>query len=213
MSSADRPAHPLLAAAGRALEAVLNGVLARETRLRERLAPLDGRAIELHWSAADLGLRLDWNDGRVRIGPRRREPEADLALSSTLAGLAALVLPRTAGAGVPAGRVRIAGDAELARRLGALFEEAGSDLEAALVRVFGLEAGTVVARALRAGFASARQTAADLAQDAADYARDEAGLVAASDQIADFARDVDTLRDDVERFARRLDRLREDAAR
>lgn len=213
MTAADRPANPMLAAAGRALETVLNAVLARDARLRERLAPLEGRAIELTWSAPDIGLRLAWDGTRLRVGPRERDAEPDLALASTFAGIVGFLLPKAREAGLPAGKVRIAGDAELARRLSEIADGAGPDIEAGLTGVLGLELGTLVARGLRGAFAQVREAGANLVRDAADFARDDAAVVAASDQLADFARDVDTLRDDVERYAARLRRAIEDAGR
>ncbi len=213
MSAADRPANPILDAAGRALETVLNAVLARDARLRERLKPLECRAIELTWSAPDIGMRLTWDGERLTVGPRIRDREPDLTLSSTLAGIVGVLLPKAREAGLPAGKVRIAGDADLARQLSAIADGAGPDLEAALTGVLGLELGTVVARALRAAFMRAGEAGANLARDAADFVRDDAAVVAASDQLAEFARDVDTLRDDVERFAARLRRALEDAGR
>ena len=98
--STDRPPNPLLALAGGALEEVLNRTLALDPASAQRIAPLEGRSVELSWSAADLGLRLDVNDGRLRVGPRARGPAPDLSLASTLSGLAGMLLPGAAGGGL-----------------------------------------------------------------------------------------------------------------
>lgn len=199
-----RPPNPLLALAGGALEEVLNRALALDPASAQRLEPLEGRSVELSWTAADLGLRLDVNDGRLRVGPRAAGADPDLSLRSSLSGLAAMLLP--AAGGLPAGKVQMSGDADLARRLSQLAERFEPDLEDAFARRFGVAFGPQLARALRSAFDWARDSGASLARDAADYVRDERGDVVAREELDAFHDDVDRLRDDVERLAARVAR-------
>jgi ubiquinone biosynthesis protein UbiJ len=194
---------PLL---GRALEALLDRALALDPASRERLAPLEGRHIELIWAPADLGLRLTVADGRVAVGPR--QGAADLSLAGTLVGFARLAFPERAGA-LPPGKVQMAGDADLARTIGQLAQGFEPDLEAALGRVLGDTRGAIVATTLREAFSWARRSASTLAEDGADYLKEEARDLPAHDEVEAFHADVDRLRDDVERLAARLARVKD----
>jgi ubiquinone biosynthesis protein UbiJ len=200
-----RPPNPLLATLGRALEAFIDRALALDPAARARLAPLEGRSIELTWSPAGIGLRLVVADGRVSVGPR--EGEADLSLGGTLAGFARLLLPERASA-MPPGKVQMAGDADLARTLGQLAQSFQPDLDAALGRVFGATNGAIIATSLRDALGWARRSASTLAEDAADYLREESRDTPARAEVDSFHADVDRLRDDAERLAARLARLR-----
>jgi ubiquinone biosynthesis protein UbiJ len=202
---ASRPPNPLLVPLGRALEALLDRALALDPAARDRLAPLEGRHVELTWTPADLGLRLSVADGRIAIGPR--QGDADLSLAGTLAGFARLAFPDGAGA-LPAGKVQMAGDADLARAIGQLAQGFEPDLEAALARVLGDTRGAIVATTLRDAFAWARRSAGTLVEDGADFLREESRDLPARDEVDAFHADVDRLRDDVERLAARVARAR-----
>jgi ubiquinone biosynthesis protein UbiJ len=199
-----RPPNPLLAALGSALEAFANRALALDPEAHGRLAALEGRSIELSWTAADLGLRLAVVDGRLSVGPRANE--ADLSLSGSLVGFARLLLPAAAGA-LPAGKVQMSGDADLARQLGQLAERFQPDLEVALARVLGRSNAAIAATSLREALAWAKRSGGSLAGDAADYLREESRDTPARDELDEFHADVDRLRDDAERIAARLARV------
>jgi ubiquinone biosynthesis protein UbiJ len=199
-----RSPNPLLVPLGRALEAFVARALALDPAAGERLRALEGRSIEMTWSPAGLGLRLRVDGGRIGVGPR--EGEADLSMSGTLAGFARLLLPGAA-ASLPAGRVQMSGDAELARELAQLGERFSPDLDAAFGNVLGPSAGAIAATTLRDAFAYARHAAGSFAQDAAEYLREESRDVPTRDEVEQFSADVDRLRDDAERLAARASRL------
>lgn len=202
-----RPPNPVFAALGRGLEEVLNRVVALDRDMAGHLDALDGRAIELTWTGPDIGLRLSVSGGRLNVGPRESAAQADLAVSSTLAGLVNMFAPRREGAGFATGQVRMSGDAELARRLSQLAERFDPDLDGALRERFGDAAGTAIARALREGGQWAKRSATTLAEDAASYVRDESRDAVSGPELDEFLDDVDRLRDRVERASARLDRL------
>jgi len=199
-----RPSNPLLVPLGRALEAFIDRALALDPDARARLAPLEGRSIELTWTPADIGLRLQVRDGRLAVGPRAEQ--ADLSMSGTLAGFARLLLPAIAGA-MPAGRVQMAGDADLARQLAQLAERFKPDLDAAFGRVLGASNGAIAATTLRDALRWAQRSAGTLATDAVDYVTEESRDTPARDELDAFHADVDRLRDDAERLAARIARL------
>jgi ubiquinone biosynthesis protein UbiJ len=64
-----------------------------------------------------------------------------------------------------------------------------------------------MARALRTAFDFARDSAQRLAEDAADYVRDESRAAVAGDELHAFHAEVDRLRDAGERLAARVAQL------
>jgi len=105
------------------------------------------------------------------------------------------------------GKVEIAGDAELARRLEKLAGGFAPDFEEAFTRSFGDVLGVPLAKALREGLAHARETASHLTEDGAAWLRDETRLAVAPGEMESFLDDVDALRERTERLEARLARL------
>jgi hypothetical protein len=108
------------------------------------------------------------------------------------------------------GKLRIEGDADLARRLQRLAERFDPDWQRPFVQVFGEVVGCAggrppspprcVTRAVRAGA---------LASNAAEYShRENPATWSAREELNAFHDDVDALRDDAERLAVRVSRLR-----
>ncbi len=197
--------------AGRALQIALNRALALDPDTRQALTTLDGRHVDLTLEAPSLAMRISVHGESLEVGPVDHR-EADLAVRSSLSGvLAQLPLlaksrgPATAG---PAGRVRVAGDAELARRLQQLAKGFDPDWQLPFVRVFGEVLGVQVANTLRSALQHARRGASDLAHTAAEFVTEESRDVVPRGELDAFHDDVDVLRDDVERMAARVQRLR-----
>lgn len=199
--------NPLFALAGEALELALNRVVALDPAMAEDLAALDGRRLEFSWREAGLSLSITVCDGRLKVGPAGGEARPDLALRGSLAGFIGMLLPRREGA-LPAGKVEIEGDAELARRIERLAREFAPDWDAAFEAAFGPAIGLPLAKAAQAAAAFARTRAERLAEDTAEYLKTEARATIAREELDEFLDAVDTLRDDVERAAARIERLR-----
>lgn len=196
--------------AGRALQAALNRALALDTDTRQALSTLDGRHIDLTLEAPSLAMRISVHGEQLEVGPVDHR-EADLAVRSSLSGvLAQLPLMARArnAAGSQPGRVRVAGDAELARRLQQLAKGFDPDWQLPFVRVFGEVVGVQVANAFRSALQHARRGASDLAHTAAEFVTEESRDVVPRGELDAFHDDVDVLRDDVERLAARVHRLR-----
>ena len=197
--------------AGRTLEAALNRALALDPDTRAALAPLDGRSIELTIEAPALALQLRVEGERLVVGPVDASREPDLAVRSTLAGLLAQ-LPFLKRDDAPAvGRMRVSGDAELARHLQRLAGRFDPDWQQPFASVFGDVLGVQVANAFASALKQARATASALAESAAEYVTEESRDVIGRDELNDFHDDVDAIRDDVERVAARVARLQAQA--
>jgi ubiquinone biosynthesis protein UbiJ len=201
------PTNPLFALAGEALELAINRVIGLDPSMAEDLVALDGRRIEFGWREAGLTLAITVRDGRLRVGPAGGEVRPDLALRGSLAGFVGLLLPRREGA-LPAGKLKIEGDADLARRIERLAREFAPDWDAAFEAAFGPAIGLPLAKAAQSAMAAVRARAERLAEDTAEYLKTESRTTIAREELEDFLDAVDALRDDVERAAARIERLR-----
>jgi ubiquinone biosynthesis protein UbiJ len=200
--------RPLRRLAGRALERALNRVIVLDPETPAALAKLEGRRIGVHLQGAELAFDIAVQQGALRIEPPVQDgAKADLRVAATPFSLLALAMPRE-GDALPPGKVEIAGDAELARRLERLAREFAPDMEAAFARTFGEVAGVAIARALREATRRMRAGARHAAADTADWLRDEARLAVPRGELDDFLDDVDRVRERAERLQVRVQRLR-----
>lgn len=204
--------RPLRRLAGRALERAFHAALALDPDTRDALAKLEGRRIGVHLRGAQLAFDIVVRGGELRVEPPRDESPAaaDLRVATTPASLLAMALTRD-GESLPPGKVEIAGDAELARRLEKLANGFAPDFEAAFAGTFGEVMGVPIARALRGASRALRTGAGHAAQDSADWLRDEARLVVPRAELDEFFDEVDALRERAERLAARVSRLPERA--
>lgn len=205
-ASAPRPLlpRPLRVIAGRALETALNHVLSLDPDTVQRLSALDGRSVQLQLEGPALTLAITAQNGRLTVGPGR--DDSQLRVRATPGSLLAMALRRD-DEGVAPGKVDIAGDAELARRLEKLAVKFAPDFEEAFTRTFGDVLGVPLAKAVREALAHARESGGYLAEDTADWLRDEVRVAAAPGEVESFLDGVDSLRERSERLESRLARL------
>lgn len=196
--------RPLRVLAGRAMEAALNRAVDLDPDTRTRLDVLDGRSVQVHLSGPEMALRISVEKGRLRVGPP--EEGGSLRVTASPASLLAMAMRRDDD-GVAPGKVDIAGDAELARRLERLARQYAPDVEEAFAKTFGDTIGVPLARAFREGLSHARETASHLTEDGADWLRDEARVAVAPGEVDAFLDGVDMVRERTERAEARLERL------
>jgi ubiquinone biosynthesis protein UbiJ len=199
--------------AGRALEAALNRALALDPETRDGLRALDGQCVALALEplaagAQPLALQVRVDGERLVVGPVAGEREPELSVRSTLGGLLAQLPMFRRQDAPPVGRMKLSGDAELARRLQQLATRFDPDWQQPFAAVFGDVLGVQVANAVAAAFRHARDAGRDLAATAAEYVTEESRDVVARAELDAFHDDVDALRDDAARLAARVDRLR-----
>lgn len=207
-SAAPRAPNPVLAVLGRALEAVLERALALDPDTRQALGALDGRAVAITFRGTPLAMRLAVDGTRLRVGPAFGGA-SDLRVEATpgsLLGMAVARLRGDADAVLP-GRIEIAGDADLARRLERLATRFEPDVDEAFARVFGDVAGVQVARGVRRGLAFVRDGVVGLVRDGADYLVEESRDLVARGEMDAFLDDVDAVRERGDRLEARVRRL------
>jgi ubiquinone biosynthesis protein UbiJ len=198
--------QPLRKLAGRALETALNHTLSLDPDTRQKLSVLEGRSIQLHLRGPELALGVTVESQRLKVGPP--QDASQLRVAASPGSLLAMAL-RRGDEGVSPGKVEIAGDADLARRLEKLASTFQPDFEEAFARSFGDVLGVPLARAIAKGLRHARESAAHFTEDGADWLRDEARLTPAMGEVDDFLDGVDALRERTERLEARLARLRQ----
>lgn len=208
MTERASPFDSLKPLAGRALEAALNRALALDPDTRDSLRALDGRRVVLRLAAPSLALQIRVAADRLEVGPVDEAGEADLSVRSTLGGLLSQLPFLRNDDAPPVGKLRIEGDAELARRLQKLAERFDPDWQQPFAAVFGEVIGVQIANVIASGLRHARDAAGALATSSAEYVTEESRDVVARDELNAFHDDVDRLRDDVERVAARVTRLR-----
>ena len=193
--------------AGRALERALNRLLALDPDTREALRKLEGRRVELQLQAPPVALSITVEGAALRVGPADTSSEPDLGVRATLGGLLSqLPFLRSEGA-PPVGKLRINGDAELARTLQKLAQGFDPDWDKPFADALGPIIGPQVARMLRDGMRAGSKLARGLAMDAAEFVTEESRDVVGRDELAAFHDDVDDLRDHSERLIARVSRL------
>lgn len=198
--------NPLLSALGRLLQAALNRALALDPDTRSQLRRLDGRALSVTFTNTPLALRLAVNGERLEVGPAF-DGDSALRVAATPGSLLALALRRGDDAALAPGKVEIAGDAELARRLEKIASGYRPDFEEAFTRVFGDVIGVKLAQGFAAALRYARERAEALLRDGADYLREESRDLVAPGEMDEFLDDVDGLRERSERLQARIARL------
>lgn len=196
--------QPLRKLAGRALQTALNHTLSLDPDTQQRLAALNGRSVQLHLRGPEIALAVTVEGGRLQVGPPLDDNQ--LRVAATPGSLLAMMFRRDDN-GIAPGKVEIAGDAELARRLEKLAGRFAPDFEEAFARTFGDVLGVPLAKAVRKGLAHARETAAHLTEDSADWLRDEARIALAPGEVESFLDGVDSVRERSERLESRVQRL------
>jgi ubiquinone biosynthesis protein UbiJ len=196
--------------AGRTLEIALNRLVALDPDTRADLAKLEGRRISLALDAPAIALEISVEQQHLKVGPVQAA-DADLGIRASLSGaLSQLPFLRATNA-APVGKVRINGDAELARTLQTLAGRFDPDWEKPFADVFGSIIGPQVARGFREALHTGATLAKKFGRDAADFVTEESRDVLGKAELAAFNDDVDTLRDDAERLIARVGKLRDRA--
>lgn len=201
-----RTPNPLLSVLGRLLQSALNRAIALDPDTRSQLRRLDGRALSVTFTNTPLALRLAVAGERLEVGPAFGGDSA-LRVAATPGSLLALALRRGDDAALAPGKVEIAGDAELARRLEKIASGYRPDFEEAFTRVFGDVIGVKLAQGFAAALRYARERGEALLRDGAEYLREESRDLVAPGEMDEFLDEVDSLRERGERLQARVARL------
>lgn len=187
------------------VEQAANRLLAMDADTASKLAELDGRLVALHLEGPDITLYLRPQGDRVQVLDEVEEvPETTLrgTPGALFAGAISEEGRRTAG------RLHIEGDPHLGQAAERVIRRLKPDWEEPLARAFGDVAGHRIARALREGASWGRAAGRSLAEQMAEYLRDERHHLVTRTEMNEFLDEVDRLRESVDRLEARLHRLR-----
>ena len=203
-----RRQNPILAVFGRALESALDRAIDLDPDTRTALRSLDGRAVTVEFRNTPLAMRIAVDGDQFAVGPAF-EGDSALRVAATPSAFLSLALARGREGAFTPGRVDIAGDADLARRLERIATRFAPDFDEAFARAFGDVAGFRIARTLRGAFAMLRTSTRDFARDTAEFLTEESRDVVAKAELEGFLDDVDALRERTDRLDARMRRLAE----
>ncbi len=207
-----------LARAKQLLLDMINAGLARLVALdpatSERLRTLDGRSVSLQLSKPTLLVQVKLQNGQFRLETNQiaQVAQPDLSLKTTAGALFSMLANRiTHGkdAMMPAGKLHISGDAELARQIQLISAQFDPDWDAPFAAIFGDVLGFQVARGAQKFAYWAQQSALHLAQSTSEYLREESKDAVAAGEVDQFLEDVDQLRDAADRVELRMKKLAE----
>lgn len=194
--------------AGSILQRGLNRLLTLDPATQQRVAALEGRALAVSFDGTPLALRIGVDAGRLQVGPVRPVAgDDDLQVGMSPGGLIGLVAARLTDQPLPPGRVRISGDAGLARELEQLMSRFQPDTDEVFARIFGDVVGHQLARGFAGALRWSRDSARALGEDVVAHVRDDRRDVVAAAEMEAFCDEVDDLRERSDRLAARLARL------
>ena len=187
------------------IQDVLDQQVAQSALARELVAELEGRIISVTLRDLRLTLLLYADDDGVHVLDGW-DGEPDATLVTTVSGLFSLATAEARGA-MQAGQLEIRGDAVVAQRFGKLLKTAAPDLEEAIAKVAGEDAARPIANALRSFLSWSSDVMDSLAQDFGEYMTEESRVAVGRNELEDFNRSVDRVRDDTDRLDARLRRV------
>ena len=179
---------------------LLNHLLEGQPWLRERLAPFGGRTVRLESMTVTLLLAIEPSGRLVPVDP-------EVAVDVVMRVPATALLRLLAGDERARGAVDLSGDSALASVLASVLRELRWDVEEDLSSVLGDIPARRLVQSGRTLIAWQRAAAASLLHAVGEFCTEEQPVLAGRNQIEAWARDVDSLRDDVERLDKRLQHL------
>lgn len=195
---------PLPGLLATSLEAAINRLLAADPNSGDRLQRLGGRCVRLQLD--DLAIALDFRFDPYRVAVTLADDSAaDTVVSGSLPALVAMAMPDEGGRwGGPGSRVKISGDATLARDLERLFSQLDPDWEAGIASITGDVLGYQLATGLKGLGQALKNTGLNLQEVAGEYLRSEQSPLVQAGELRLFADEVDQLRDATDRLEARL---------
>lgn len=180
--------------------ATLNHLLAQNSWALQRLARFSGKTARFHIAPFSFACTIR-DDGSLRVASGEASADASCLIPPSL-------LPRLALHDEAAFKqIESAGDAALIAEIFFLARNLRWDAAEDLSRVTGDIAAERIVGFAKDVHQNVRAAALNLSQAAAEYWTEERPLLAKPQQIADFAQQVDGLRDETEQLSLRIQAL------
>ena len=185
--------------ASSAVIALLNRTMAHEKWARDKLAPFAGRSAR--FDAAPFALTLQVTDDGAFVVADEGEPAVTIGVALSSLPLAMLD-PQAA-----LKDVQLSGDAEFAQALAFVLQNLRPEPEEELSRFIGDAAAQRLVGFMRASASQWKQIAENMLDNTAHYVVTENPMVVGRDDLENYSRDVNHLRDAVARIEKRIDLL------
>lgn len=179
-----------------------NRLLRLDAHTLVRLGDLQGKALALEVREPAVTVYVLPTEGGLRLRTQH-DCAPDARVRGSLPALLALARTGRTGPERDDG-IEIAGDLELAQRFQRVLREIDVDWEEQLASVVGDIAAHRIGNAVRAARGWLRAAGDSLGRDAAEYLQEEQRALPHPQEVAQFLRDVDELRADVDRLEQRL---------
>lgn len=187
-------------------EIALNRYLRLEASVIEDCARLAGRCIELRLATADMALVIEFIATGVRVLPTAPMPAEVRVSGPPTALLGVLRRAATGDTTLPRG-VTVEGDAELLQSFRSMLARVGFDPEEWLAPFLGGAVAHRVIGGLRRLFDWGRGNAGRVADQGAEYLREESYDLARGRDVDSWMNEVDDTREQLDRLEARLRRL------
>ena len=184
---------------------VLNRNIAEITPAREIASELNGTTVAIRVRDSALGAYFVFDDDVVALATEYTD-DPDVVITGSLITLARM-MQGSGEAAIRSGDVDLTGDAATAQRFQKLLGLAQPDIEEELSRVIGDVAAHRIAEIARGVGKWARDARSTMGGNIREYLEEESREVPTRYEVDRFAKQVGTLRDDVERIAARLNRF------
>ena len=184
---------------------VLNRNIAEITPAREIASELNGTTVAIRVRDSALGAYFVFDDDVVALATEYTD-DPDVVITGSLITLARM-MQGSGEAAIRSGDVDLTGDAATAQRFQKLLGLAQPDIEEELSRVIGDVAAHRIAEIARGVGKWARDARSTMGGNIREYLQEESREVPTRYEVDRFAKQVGTLRDDVERVAARLKRF------
>ena len=189
-----------------AMEVALNRFLRLEPDVLAQCAELRGRVIGLAVAPLNWQLYIEFLDGGVRVADTV-DGEVDVAVAGALPDILRMAAAQAGGSSSLPRGLQIHGDVMLLNRFREVLVAAEFDPEELLARFMPGHTAHRVATGLQGLFQWGRETVATLGLDTAEYLREETGDLVHREDVDDWMKQVDAVRDGTDRLEARLRRL------
>lgn len=189
----------------RPLASILNRNIAERTRARELCARLDGGTIAIRVRDSALAMYFEINDEVIALAADSEE-EPDVVICGSLVTLARMAASGDESA-LRAGELDLTGDAKTASTFQELLAYARPDIEEELSGLIGDVAAHRLGEIARGIGSWTREARATMGANIREYLQEESRYAPSRYEVERFAKDLHTLRDDVDRIEARMNRL------
>lgn len=182
------------------LAAALNRVLRRNSWAQERLKAYGGKTVALEFPPFAAALTV-LESGELATAAVETRPETTIRITP---GIALRIAARDEAVW---SEIPVTGDTDFATAINQVWRNLDWDIEEDLAQIFGDLAAHRMVEAGKSLDEWRAQSLDNLLRSFAEYWTEEDPLIARADEVEEFNREVDRLRDDVARFEKRLDLL------